>query len=272
MIMNNHHSRNFIVPGLLALALTVSAWPPRSAVDDFAAPAPGSYALPVVKVAADGEVLNGKGEILRLRELTCGRVTVMSFIYTRCAAAKACPMATGVLLQLHRLSAEDPALAKHLRLVSLSFDPENDTPARMAAYSGLAEVGKPAAEWRFITTASQEKLQPILAAYGQAVDRKANPNDPTGPLNHTLRVFLIDRAGKIRNIYSSGTLDLELVLADVKTLMLEAVSSSAPSAKAVDPVIIRPGDSTSAVGRAQVESVRVLAQQRVTINPVLINP
>jgi len=226
--MNNSTSRNLTILSLLALALTASAWPPRSDVANLGVPAPGSYALPVIKAAADGEILDGKGESLRLSELTRGRVTVMSFIYTRCAAAKACPMATGVLLQLHRLSADDPALAKQLRLVSLSFDPENDTPARMAAYSRLAEVGKPAAEWHFVTTASQQKLQPILAAYGQAVDRKANPKDPTGPLNHTLRVFLIDRAGNIRNIYSSGTLDLQLVLADVKTLMLESAAEQPP--------------------------------------------
>ena len=66
------------------------------------------------------------------------------------------------------------------------------------------------------------ELQPILAAYGQAVDKKQNPSDPTGPLNHTLRVLLIDAAGKIRNIYSSGTLDPRLLLADVRTLMIEA--------------------------------------------------
>ena len=59
------------------------------------------------------------------------------------------------------------------------------------------------------------------------MDKKNNPLDPTGPLNHTLRVFLIDRAGNIRNIYSSGTLDLRLVLADVRTLMME----SAPAAR-----------------------------------------
>ena len=91
----------------------------------------------------------------------------------------------------------------------------------MAAYSALADSSKSAAEWRFVTTASQAKLKPILDAYGQAVDRKKNPNDPTGPLNHTLRVFLIDRAGNIRNIYSSGTLDVRLVLADVRTLLAE---------------------------------------------------
>jgi cytochrome oxidase Cu insertion factor (SCO1/SenC/PrrC family) len=130
-------------------------------------------------------------------------------------------MATGVLLQLHQLSTSDPSLAQHLRLVSLSFDPENDTPERMAAYATLAEGHPSAAEWRFVTTASQAQLKPILEAYGQAVDRKANPRDPTAPLNHTLRVFLIDREGNIRNIYSSGTLDLRLLLADIRTLLLE---------------------------------------------------
>ena len=61
----------------------------------------------------------------------------------------------------------------------------------------------------------------ILNGYGQAVDKRSNPNDPQGPLYHILRVFLIDREARIRNIYSSVTLDPRLVLADVKTLLLE---------------------------------------------------
>jgi cytochrome oxidase Cu insertion factor (SCO1/SenC/PrrC family) len=211
---------------LAVLTASAQAVADRTSDHDYDAPAPGSYTLPVVKAAADGEVLDSKGRALRLHELTRGRVTVMSFIYTRCAAAKACPMATGVLMQLHQLSAEDAALAKDMRLVSMSFDPGNDTPERMAAYSTLAQNRQNASEWRFLTTASQEKLKPILEAYGQAVDRKQNPKDPTGPLNHTLRVFLIDEEGNIRNIYSSGTLDLRLVLADVKTLLLEKSQKS----------------------------------------------
>src|SRR6185295_13448372 len=115
--------------------------------------------------------------------------------------------------------------AKELRLVSMTFDPVNDTPERMAAYSGLAAQRPTAAPWHFVTTRSQAELQPILTAYGQAVDRKTNPLDPTGPLNHTLRVFLIDHAGNIRNIYSSGTLDPRLVLADVRTLMMETAQA-----------------------------------------------
>lgn len=193
----------------------------RNADQDYDAPAPGTYALPVIKAAADGALLDSKGQPVRLADLTRGRITVMSFIYTRCAAARACPMATGVLMQLHRESAKDADLAKQLRLVSISFDPVNDTPERMAAFSQLASSRPNAASWHFVTTRSQAELQPILDAYDQAVDKKQNPKDPTGPLNHTLRVFLVDAAGKIRNIYSSGTLDPRLVLADIRTLMLE---------------------------------------------------
>jgi cytochrome oxidase Cu insertion factor (SCO1/SenC/PrrC family) len=210
----------FLVVAVGATAFAVEN--DRTTDHDYDAPAPGTYTLPVIKPAADGALLDSVGKPVRLAELTRGRITVMSFIYTRCAAAKACPMATGVLMQLHRESADDAALAKNLRLVSLSFDPVNDTPDRMAAYSGLASQRPKAAPWQFVTTKSQAELQPILATYGQAVDKKQNPNDPTGPLNHTLRVFLVDAAGNIRNIYSSGTLDPRLVLADIRTLILEA--------------------------------------------------
>ena len=194
---------------------------------DYEAPAPGTYRLPVIKTAADGALLDSAGQSVRLAELTHGRITVMSIIYTRCAAAKACPYATGVLLQLHRESDEDAELAQNLRLVSMSFDPQNDTPARMADFARMASRRPAAAPWHFVTTKSPAELQPILAAYGQTVTRKENPADPTGPLNHTLRVFLLDPQGRIRNIYNSDTLDPRLVLADVRTLLLEQNRSTA---------------------------------------------
>jgi cytochrome oxidase Cu insertion factor (SCO1/SenC/PrrC family) len=188
---------------------------------DYDPPVPGSYSLPVVKAAADGALLDCDGKSLNLRDLTHGRITVLSFIYTRCAAPKACPYATGVLGQLHDLSAKDKSLAKNMRLVSISFDPEYDTPQRLAVYSQNVREEKSGCEWRFVTAKSRTDLEPIVAAYDQAVDKRSNAADPQGPLYHTVRVFLIDRESRIRNIYSSGTLDVRLVLADVKTLLLE---------------------------------------------------
>ena len=194
---------------------------PRDSDYDYEPPVPGSYALPVVKVAADGALLDSTGKATNLRDLTHGRITVLSFIYTRCAAAKACPYAAGILNQLHLLSVDDQTLAKNMRLVSMSFDPEYDTPQRLAAYSEGVREEKSGCEWRFATAKSRGELESILNAYGQAVDKRPNPADPQGPLYHTLRVFLIDRNGRIRNIYSSGTLDPRLIVADVKTLLLE---------------------------------------------------
>jgi protein SCO1/2 len=223
-------SRAKLFQGLLSVVILAAfslgaggptAQPGRSADHDYDPPAAGSYSLPVVEMAGDGDVLDSNGSPLRLRELTRGRITLLSFIYTRCAAVKACPYATGVLNQLHLLSQEEGALAKHLRLVSLSFDPNSDTPQRMADYSAWARARKTGCEWRFLTTRSPSELQPILEAYGQAVDKRANPADPQGPLYHILRVYLIDPQGQVRNIYNSDTLDARLVLADIKTLLLD---------------------------------------------------
>jgi len=206
---------------LLSVNLTSAADLPHDSDYDYEPPVPGSYSLSVVKAAADGAIFDSNGKPLNLRDLTHGRITVLSFIYTRCAAMKACPYAAGVLNQLHLLSVDEPTLAKNMRLVSMSFDPDYDTPQRLAAYSEKFLEEKSGCEWRFATAKSTAELESILAAYGQAVDKRANASDPQGPLYHILRIFLIDREGRIRNIYSSGTLDPRLVVADVKTLLLE---------------------------------------------------
>jgi protein SCO1 len=218
--------------GLLALVLTLyfstrivsvgaDNAPAHDSDYDYDPPAPGSYELPVIKAAPNGVVIDSDSKSLKLNELTHGRITVLSFIYTRCAAPKACPYATGVLYDLHALSAGEESLAKNMRLVSLSFDPEYDTPQRLAEYSEAMREQKSGCEWRFATTKSRTELDSIMNGYGQPVDKRSNPNDPQGPLYHILRVFLIDREGRIRNIYSSATLDPRLILADVKTLLLE---------------------------------------------------
>ena len=219
--------RAFLIALLAVARAETSPLLERSADYDYEPPVPGSYQLPRIKAATGGTVLDAAGKPLELGELVRGKVTVLSFIYSRCGDARACPYATGVLWEIHALSSGDEALGKQVRLISLSFDPVHDTPDKMAAYAKSADRTKPGADWHFLTTASPQALRPILAGYGQSVDENANPDAPTGPLNHTLRVYLIDAAGQVRNIYSSGTLDLRLVVADVRTLLLEQGHESA---------------------------------------------
>src|SRR5207302_8901421 len=182
--------RLFIVAFTLFLpvlaAISFAAEPTRDSDYDYDPPAPGSYSLPVVKVAPDGALLDSEGKSLNLRDLMHGRITLLSFIYPRCAAPKACPYATGVLSQIHDLSADDKTLAKSMRLVSLSFDPEYDTPQRLATYSENVREQGSGCEWRFATSKSRAELEPILAAYDQVVAKRQSPADPHCPFYHNL--------------------------------------------------------------------------------------
>jgi protein SCO1 len=188
---------------------------------DYDPPTPGSYKLPAIKEAGDGNVLTAEGKKAQLRDLVTGQVTIVSFIYTRCADPRACPMATGALYEIHEASKDDAALSKGLRLVTFSFDPEHDTPSVMSRYGGFVRPGGKGSEWLFVTTKNARELEPILTAYGQRVDKKKNPMDPMGPFYHVVRVYLIDATGMVRNIYSYGMLDPRMVLADVRTLLME---------------------------------------------------
>jgi protein SCO1/2 len=70
-----------------------------------------------------------------------------------------------------------------------------------------------------LTTSSERALAPILAGYGQLVSRPASTQ--SAGLTHRLRVYLIDAQRRIRNIYGLDFLDPDLLLADVRTLLLE---------------------------------------------------
>jgi cytochrome oxidase Cu insertion factor (SCO1/SenC/PrrC family) len=189
---------------------------------DYDPPEPGSYRLPALRTAADGAVLDPQGQPDSLHELMRGRVTVLAFIYTRCSDPKGCPLSIGLLYDLKYVSESDPVIGENLRLIALSFDPEYDTPEVMAQYGTGAEArADDGAALLFLTTRSAAELEPILKAYDQPIGRKADAEDPFGPFTHQLRVFLIDRQQRIRNIYSLGFLDPRLVITDVRTLLLE---------------------------------------------------
>jgi cytochrome oxidase Cu insertion factor (SCO1/SenC/PrrC family) len=195
----------------------------RTSDYDYDPPEPGTYQLPVIQPAEDGAVLGPDGNELSLHDLFEGRIVVLSFIYTRCTDPRACLRATGVLNQLQRLTRQDAELAQRVLLVTLSFDPENDTPEVMGRYGRVFQSADSGAEWLFLTTRGKGALQPLLEAYGQRVDRRKEPG-PYGPLYHPLRVYLIDREQRIRNIYSQGLLDPRLVMTDLRTLSAHGVS------------------------------------------------
>jgi protein SCO1/2 len=210
------------------LALTTPIWghgdeardqpPPVKA--DFAPPVPGTYTLHPIRRAPSGPVVDLDGRSRPLTELTTGKITLLSFVYTRCRDAWGCPLAYRVFDAVGTAVERSPALRSRVRLVTLSFDPRHDTPEVMRQYAG--EQAARGIDWRFLTTRSEHTLIPLLTGFGQDV-RAAATGGPgeAGQLTHMLKVFLIDPRGVIREIYSTAYLYPEVVVADIETLRLE---------------------------------------------------
>jgi cytochrome c peroxidase len=145
---------------------------------------------------------------------------LLSFVYSTCDDAAGCPLAMAVFHRVRQQLRQQPGIAPRLRLVTLSFDPRHDTPEVMRLYSRGLSGSAP--DWRFLTTASPEALAPILAGYGQSIDVDYDEaGAPLGSFTHLLRVFLIDRDRRVRNVYSVSYLHPDLLVADVRTLLLE---------------------------------------------------
>jgi cytochrome oxidase Cu insertion factor (SCO1/SenC/PrrC family) len=186
---------------------------------EYAPPKPGTYALPPIDDVADHPLVGSDGRPTTLYALTRDRVAVVAFVYTSCAEATGCPVSTGVLHQLDGEVAAEPALRRRVRLVTLSFDPARDTPARLASARALHE---PRTDWAFATAPDEALLGPLLMDFGQPVARlRFDDGRWTGLYRHVLKVFLVDRRHRVRNVYSTGFLHPELILNDVRTVLLE---------------------------------------------------
>ncbi len=187
----------------------------------FIIPEVGSYALPIIGEAADGEVLTVDYQAHRLHELMDDKIVLLSFIYSTCSDVNGCPLATMVFHKINRRLQKEPELAGKLRLLTLSFNPEHDTPEAMEQYAAGFKNEK--VDWQFLTTQSEKKLQPILDQYQQAVQKIYDEQgNNTGTFSHILRVYLIDPEKQIRNIYSVSFLHADTLINDVKTLLTEA--------------------------------------------------
>ena len=203
---------------------------------DFIPPAPGTYALHRIMAAPEGRVLGIDGRPQPLSRYTRGQITLLGFIYTTCIDPEGCPLAYRVFDALKETIATTPSVHGKVRFVTLSFDPARDPPDVMRRYAGSRAVEKDGGlRWYFLTTRSARELMPIVEGFGQDVrvtfDRSGAR--PRRELSHVLKVFLIDRMGDVREIYTSTFLYPRLVLNDIETLLMEEdlKQSRAPTGK-----------------------------------------
>lgn len=103
------------------------------------------YVLPQVNLVRD----DGK-TVLLADELNDGRPVVLNFIYTTCTGI--CPLSSQVFSQLQEKLG---ATRSSVHLVSISIDPEEDTPARLVKYAKKYKAGP---QWQYYTGTMEASL------------------------------------------------------------------------------------------------------------------
>jgi len=197
------------VLALAALALA-SAARAEDGTPLYRAPEPGSYELPAIARVHERELVDSSGARVRFPGLAAGQVAVVALVYGSCHEATGCPASMALLRELDRRLAADPAREKRVRLACVSFDPAKDTPERLAE---LRKNMEPQGDWRFLVPGTADELAPLLRDFGQDVAELGG-----GVKRHVAKVYLVDAALQVRNIYAPGMLDPSLVLADIDTL------------------------------------------------------
>jgi cytochrome oxidase Cu insertion factor (SCO1/SenC/PrrC family) len=157
-----------------------------------------------------------------LSTYTTGKVTLLAFFYAHCRDPQGCPLAWGAFEQVREGIKADPKLHGQVRLVFYSFDPRHDVPETLQLFVEAYKPDAAVIPWHFITATSQYFLKLTLQVFGQEISvRTDGVGDQRVVIDHLLKVFLIDPDGWVREIYTTGYLDPEVLMNDIKTLALE---------------------------------------------------
>jgi protein SCO1/2 len=194
--MSSGSPRNVAVEWMLWGALVVvlvgvssaSMW--KILRDRPATPAAGPSAPVVVheeglrRVVPDFALVDQNGNAVSADDLK-GQIWVADFFFTHCPSK--CPMVTMRMRDVQKALPDDAPV----KLVSITVDPERDTPTVLADYA--KQFGADESRWLFLTGDKQAIIK--LCKEGFLLPATNDPND------HSLRLSLVDRDGTIRGWY-----------------------------------------------------------------------
>jgi protein SCO1/2 len=148
------------------------------------------HRLEVGEPVPDFAMTGQDGRTFRLSDLR-GKVVVLTFIYTRCPMPDFCPYMDRRFSELAQHLSPFPNRAKDIRLISLSFDPEHDTPAVLREHARIRGAVPPL--WSY-AVASHAELAKVAAPLGLVF----GPNGTE--IAHNLSTAVIDRQGKLARL------------------------------------------------------------------------
>ena len=159
-------------------------------------------------------LVNQNGDAIRLHDYK-GKALLLTFIFTRCQDPNQCTLMSGNFANIHQELEKQPEIRKKTHLLSITFDPEYDTPKVLRSY-GSAYTGKYADEtfdhWEF-ASGTQDEVKSVAQYFGMRYHKDAAGKDQ---MIHTLATALIGPDSKLVKVYGGNEWRPEEVLADLK--------------------------------------------------------
>ncbi|MCE2464071.1 MAG: SCO family protein [Dehalococcoidia bacterium] len=189
-------------------------------------------------VAPPFRLVNQFGDSVGLSDMA-GKVVVLTFLYTNCPDI--CPLTTETLRRAHTILGND---SNQIEMVAISVDPQRDSVESAYQYSDERDMLN---RWHYLV-GNEEQLEPIWKSYWldpiqettNSADAPLNDEHGDGGIapgtgaggsalprsapdsylvNHTAPVFLIDRRGYRRSLFSSLSLDPQPLVHDIRLLI-----------------------------------------------------
>lgn len=170
-----------------------------------------SRILPVLGTVPEFSLTNWDKKTIGSKDLA-GSFYVVDLIFTQCAGT--CPILTAQMASLQH------SLIKttNVKLVSISVDPNNDTPEVLAEYA--KHYNADTKSWYFLTGDIPTIYH--IAKDGFKLTLDSVGGDFKNPIVHSERLVLVDRKGNIRGFYNGAEDDSKSkVLADIGDLLRE---------------------------------------------------
>jgi protein SCO1 len=202
--------RLVIHPGWVAFAALALAVPMGALMFQRAA----GPELPVLASLPQFSLVDEQGAPFHKDDML-GRVWVADFVFTSCADA--CPKLQNKMRRLQERLLP-PAQGGNISLLSISVDPERDTPDKLRDYA--KQFGAREGMWRYLTGEQKEVERTVVQGFHTAMAKLPVPGADSHieafEIMHGERLVLVDRLGRIRGFYDAD--DQDAILRDARAL------------------------------------------------------
>ena len=168
----------------------------------------------------DYQLVNQDGKPIHLSQYA-GKALALTFVYTRCPQPDQCTLMSNNFAAIDQELQKQPDVYAKTHLLTISFDPDYDTPKVMRSY-GASHTGRYSDEtfqhWEF-ATGTTDQVKGIAQFFGLRYFHDTESGEDQ--VIHSLRTAVIDSNGKLVKLYRGNEWKPEEIVEDLKSLAIQ---------------------------------------------------